>query len=551
MTTSALALSYRSGVGGCQVYRYANGGMTAIGDEFDTAYAVTTLPAMGNRVIQVEGELFALGRNGIYKKKDPTTDVGGWDLLGSAWTGHQNINDSGLFLHEEAGVPTLIWIAGTSTAYRYLLYKMPLVRPYTPVSLVDPYLDLTAAAALYGCCASTHRDGVIYMGGSIPSGSGICLKFDVLNAVSSYQIETTNISNYGLGYNTCVVNGRTLWLISTASGGKKIYEDWATFRVSVGGNPNTATHSNLIFWPNSGNDFYVFSWDANTNWKVFKITLDVWVATDITTTVLPEGVRVPGHGNGRVFAIADRTTNPGVTEWVLAFGSASAITNPMLFYKWNSDTTLIEPVPFNASGGQIGHALALEHPVAAGQYHYIPGEVDISIKSRTAVLGGMVVTFVGHGDPIVISHGGTTSPGGITDWVEGETVTGGTSGAQATLIRRDPNGDDSAFHVGGVTNGPFVAGESISGTTGTAIISGTPIGGAANKVAKIFFIDSNGNLAQGTLAGNATGGTAVRVGNEVQNIIADGVTEYSVLWAFQVDGISIGQQVGTVMSLTN
>lgn len=547
MTTAALALRYRNGTP--QAFRHADGGFTALGNAFgsDDSSAVTG-GGHGSRVIQIEGELFALTRSGFFKKKNPLADAGDWESLAS-WTAQTQAISSGIYLYEDAGVPTLIWVSSSTQNYIFLLYKMALTRPFTPTQVASVNLG-TSGALSSGVGGALHLDGSVYMIGSQAGGTGgncTAAKFDVLNGTGTHFNQTVGVNFYGLGGTYALVNGRVIYTVPTTTG-IKVFEWPNTLRTTVGTTPGTPICRNLVFWPDSGDDFYVFAWQSNTNWKVYKMALDVWSATDITSTVLPGGVSSPGHGNGKVYVIGDRTTTPGTTQWVLAFGNGTAVGNSLSFYDWNGEALIT--AASNPTGGQVGDALAEEHHLAAGEYHYLPGELDVSLKSRAGTLGGTLLTFIGHGDPVIIPHGGTTSGGGVTDWVEGETITGATTGTTATLLRRDPNGDDSALHVGNVQGAGFNGSEVINGATGAATMNAAATGGAADKVFKIYTIDSSGNLIQGTLAGAATGGTATRVGNEVQNVIADGATEYTIRWDFIADGFAIGQRADIVPSMS-
>jgi len=69
--------------------------------------------------------------------------------------------------------------------------------------------------------------------------------------------------------------------------------------------------------------------------------------------------------------------------------------------------------------------------------------------------------------------------------------------------------------------------------------------GPADKIVRFYFNKQGEPIAQQmTLTGTATGGTALRVGNQVNNIEADdGVTEYSVIWDIGSDLVNTGDRV--------
>ncbi len=74
--------------------------------------------------------------------------------------------------------------------------------------------------------------------------------------------------------------------------------------------------------------------------------------------------------------------------------------------------------------------------------------------------------------------------------------------------------------------------------------------GTADKTVKFFF-DTEGEpaLVQATLTGAAVvesgspAGAPTRVGNEIQDIDADGTVEYSAVWDISADGVSTGDRV--------
>ena len=69
-------------------------------------------------------------------------------------------------------------------------------------------------------------------------------------------------------------------------------------------------------------------------------------------------------------------------------------------------------------------------------------------------------------------------------------------------------------------------------------------GGGSSRAA-LFRFNTEGEpaLAVCSLVGaSATGGSATVNGNQVENIDADGVTEYSVRWNTELDGLTNGQR---------
>ena len=126
MTTSALALRYQNG--GCAVHRYANGTTTQLGNSFSSADGYNSERHPQSMVINVSGDLFALGMDGIYRKKDPLTNAGDWEQM-IAYTTPQVDRITGLYLADDAGTPTLVCLVGsTASDGAHYLYKMPLTK---------------------------------------------------------------------------------------------------------------------------------------------------------------------------------------------------------------------------------------------------------------------------------------------------------------------------------------------------------------------------------------------------------------------------------------
>lgn len=71
--------------------------------------------------------------------------------------------------------------------------------------------------------------------------------------------------------------------------------------------------------------------------------------------------------------------------------------------------------------------------------------------------------------------------------------------------------------------------------------------GPTNKVVTFYYNrDGEPATAQATLTGTAAGGAAVRVGNQVQNVQADGLTTYEITWNINADLINSGDRVQLV-----
>jgi hypothetical protein len=169
-----------------------------------------------------------------------------------------------------------------------------------------------------------------------------------------------------------------------------------------------------------------------------------------------------------------------------------------------------------------------------GERIFSSGEPTVEITDSAQVSGGMQFSFKAFGDPVILSHGSVTG-----SFSEGETVTGASSTATATITR--VNVSAGTLEVGNVQNGPFGSSEVISTAGGSATTNAAQTGGTTSYTVKLYR-DKNQQLpdTQATLIGSVTGGSATRNGNQVDDVTADGVIEYTVIWDFFSDGLGIG-----------
>lgn len=90
-------------------------------------------------------------------------------------------------------------------------------------------------------------------------------------------------------------------------------------------------------------------------------------------------------------------------------------------------------------------------------------------------------------------------------------------------------------------------------TAGTTLLTvratGDP-GDATKRITGYFSTTETPDMTQMTLIGTPTGGSATRNGNTIENIDADGVTDYTFVWASVItDGVSPNQQVNILIRI--
>jgi len=235
-----------------------------------------------------------------------------------------------------------------------------------------------------------------------------------------------------------------------------------------------------------------------------------------------------------VQAIADYDTNPTSPSLYFILCKNRYTGGSWLYYEWEGEST-----PMSGGGviGTTGMAWS-QTKDGGGERWWTEESVSIEITSREVGYGGLQYSFIAYGDPLILDHG-TTSVG--SGFEVGETVQDQTTLATATIFR--VNTTALTLEIGNVS-GTF-GNNVVKQTTGTGIntqatVSSTSGGGADYKVNQYHSELEEPPITKGTLTGGVTGGTASRSGDDIINVIADGLTEYTFLWAFGTDELSIG-----------
>jgi hypothetical protein len=146
------------------------------------------------------------------------------------------------------------------------------------------------------------------------------------------------------------------------------------------------------------------------------------------------------------------------------------------------------------------------------------------------------------------ADGTAGTPWTIYEW-QGNAATMTTTGtvgdvAHAVASAKAPGGEriftPSELDILITAKAPVLGGERIFFQTSGSI-------GPSDKTVE-FYYNRQGEPAVtlATLSGVAAGGVAVRVGNQVQNVQADGSTVYEITWNITADLISAGDRVQLV-----
>lgn len=570
------------------VLRYVNGTPATLGTppagtlSWSNAAGAENAQYFANHAVQFRGELFAFFPSGVYKlQPDGTTwsrtlANGGFDFAvdGSGIIGDTQDRACFTGFHPTVigGVPHLVGIRhGSSTTSKVgILYNSntKVWSEGTPRSLSTNVRGEEGASLQV---AVMFRGVMHFMFGEDDGNPNNMATWDPATdsmGLVSHPLPT-DVNNIAF----CVFEGRLFmvypstrgaaaeWRLAEFTGGSwnqvAVIETNANFNLDMNGTTRDDIYHTVrpALFTNGTNMYAIIGGSPSgggSGWRVYRIDNTI-TPTHITASgALPATLVATGDGGssgttGTVRShgwrpITDIDSTPGTLANYLFYNTGtSGIGSSVTLYLWNGESTPITEVD---SGGDRIHSLPMTTSAVGGERLFVPGELDVAVISRTAVVGGEQLSFIAYGDPVVISHGGIT--GTIN---AGDTVTGNTSGATATVVSIT----SSEIKLGNVASGPFQNGETIYETLGVNEVtaSSAPSGGAADKTISFRF-NTQGEppTALATLTGSATGGTATRSGNTIINVIADGVIEYSAVWDVSTDGLVVGQRFDLVPYIT-
>jgi hypothetical protein len=259
--------------------------------------------------------------------------------------------------------------------------------------------------------------------------------------------------------------------------------------------------------------------------------------TDVSNPVIPAAIRSPDGNTAsathRIFAYTNTADALGTKKFFLYFhpDGTGSVTPSTLFEVTDESTEM---------AAQTGTVQA-DSDFGFPEVFYGGGETENGIDQSTrlvtasargwaAGVTGLVVNVGAHGDPTVLAYHNLV--GG--PWTVGETITGGTSGATATLVGdgaaeglylRDVTGTflpdeqitggssgatadlNEVLPHGAVTSGPFQVGETVTGGTSgaTGTITHLGLGGAGEQLVKVEWTSSPTQFSAGEVI---TGGTS-------------------------------------------
>lgn len=421
------------------VLRYLNATPTQVGNTFgltDGAGTGVNESKQRNRVVQFQGQIYAMARDGVYQKDDPTTMTGGWTQV-IAFTNPDTSNPgfSGLYVWDNNGSPGLVglWKASDgSNSHRWVKFDGTTWTQGGPNNL-NNFNVYTDAIVFQNVLHTMH---------STTGGGNSMAAFDV--SIESHTGTTGVIDADGI-VSFCIFQGRLFALYNEGGTEDKklaeftggVWVEVSTIDAVSDTGPGTGVAQFALFT----DGINLFALYANNNasgddgWRCQRST-DGLVWVDITTTVLPASLRSTNDGGTfsanpqlqRFYPTYDVDASPGTVSIFLYYATNGTDATTLTMYQWNGTGSVITQVD---TGGDVTHSIPSGFP-NHGERIWSPGELDVKIAGRTAVTGGEQVSFTAYGGGSGFNFKLFYSTNGHPDLQEA-TLAGPVTGGSATL----------------------------------------------------------------------------------------------------------------------
>jgi len=395
-----LFVDAKTGAGGATnaAFRYVNATPQQIGNTFGADFiSPDSISAPRNGLIQFQGELYAMVRDGIFQKDDPTSMTGAWSsALVFTSTDASDVRTTGLYPMEIAGVQNLVGVfgSGSDTTWKWVKF--------------DGTTWTQGGGVAIGLSIQRIHDvvvwnGVLYWVGSA-GGTATVTSFDPGSDSFSSSTPFGASSVYNI-HCFCIYQGR-LFMLDSITGDAYLTEFVGGVWVNAYGMTflNNAGFSQAntkwcLF--TDGTNMYAFVMRDNTaGWKAYEFDSSL-VLTEITNTVLPAALKSPIDGGSfpnlpsgpRCVVCYDVDSVPGSTSIYLYFAVNSNTGTALTMFQWNGNAALLTSVD---TGGDAWHSPPSGYS-NHGERIWTAGELDIRITSRMSVLGGEQIFFTCYG----------------------------------------------------------------------------------------------------------------------------------------------------------
>lgn len=427
MPQPLLVMEHRNG--NQQVFRLLGATPIQLGNDLNVTGETPTTGdnfMLTNRVIQFQGEVYAVGTDGVYKfNRGPGNfpsgaPQGDWSNLAiddalpftNPSTGSANIWRTGSFYSVLSSGPTIFGVYNTDTATAnwrgFSLNGTTGIWSETADTVLSYLADTTGRP----CHRSIVYRNVLYFPKESSTGDLETLTFDP-GSLSLGTFITTGINApAGASMSMCIFNDRFFALarnntttnaaIYELSGGNFVHLfDIATSALDI-----SQEGKHCLFLNEDGTKMIALFNDqtgVNPGWRAVEITDTVTViaeGADVTTATIPAGIRFgvatePVTARFQVFY--DQETTAGSYRVLLYYSSTGGSATTFTQYFWADNATQLasEDVGATASFALPENA----GPPGGGERIFTSGELDIQIVDRIPDLAGETIRFKCYGAP--------------------------------------------------------------------------------------------------------------------------------------------------------
>jgi hypothetical protein len=379
------------------VFRYVNASPVQVGNSFGTADGGSAtdqqVSKLRNRVVQFQGQIYAMNADGIYRKDDPLVLAGDWTRV-LVMTNPETTDNSfgGLYPVDIGGTSYLTGVyGGTESSVTMHWVKFDGTTwtqgsgtvTSTIISFRDAVVIKNVLHFIYG---SNTSDSSASFDPSTETFSdhtelfndattALCVFNDTLYALHNVIADDVTLSEFSGGSWSSVA---TLDTDSIATMG--VIAQWSLF--------TDGTTLFALYGVNAATDGWRLQWSTNTtSWN------------NVTTTVLPDALVSTADGGTFAGVITTEVFQPvynvtnGILEIYLYHATTGVFGTSRSMYQWIDVSTEMVLRDF---GGDVAHAIPSGFP-NFGERIFIPGQLFPALTGHESTFGGEKWTFEVYG----------------------------------------------------------------------------------------------------------------------------------------------------------
>lgn len=390
-----------------QVYRVPGASPIPFGDPLPTGIIETGTSLddsiFTNRAVQFQGDVYAVAVNGVYKKTDPTSDSGAW-TQNHAFTGvvgaTENFHLHGPYQIVLGGVSSLFVMWGEGGAATN--WNASFLNGNT-----DVWSDVGIQAGVTHGATNSWGKQIVYRGVWYGVSDTGIMTFDPgaasFGTISAGPISRLQRVGFGIFNDRLLLLGR-----STATGFVALYEIvggavahlFDTTFADLGGDAVTGGRYALFPDPGGVSLYGLATSSTGGTGTIFMKFIDtagtISFSTDLSNPVLPAGLRAGGGttvDTNRWWVHYDQETAPGIARLVIYHAPDGSSGSILTQYVFVDESTEIAQEDTGANA-----AWAFSNVMTGGgERIFTPGELNIEITDRIAILGGQAVRFKCYG----------------------------------------------------------------------------------------------------------------------------------------------------------